>query len=275
MDTYFDYSKLHHNEARTKTMELWEEAYLKASDSSPIRPLHIISSTDFYTDSLSLALDSEKDMIIDMEEAHQYHLGRMFCPLGERKDFYIMIRDELFGHWWRPLLTFTHEYTHVIDYDNFIKCIGDTYKQRVSDHYSYKIFTQWSEFHATYKQRLITMSILADFNEKKYTSEYFLEFALNYDMFNSNENLKFDLKERTLSIKDITDYMGKYLVYDQLYPNEFQNFKQVPKEILDVFDSSFGQLYQQLSSCNNFFKALLKFSELSLAVDTFWDSFKL
>lgn len=195
MDTYFDYSKLHHNKTRTKTLEMWEEAYLKITNSFPVRPLHIISSVNFYEDSLALTVGNEKERLINMERNGQNHLGRMFCPLLERQDTYIMIRDELFGHWWRPLLTFAHEYNHAIDYNLFIKCAGNEYNQIISKHPFYKTFVQWSEFHANYKQRLLSMSILTDINKSKYTSEYFLEFALNYDILSGNENLKLDLSE--------------------------------------------------------------------------------
>ena len=260
MDTYFDYHTLHHNEDRTKTLELWSKEFLEFINVKYINPPHIISSTDFEADSLQIAVDKETASIREMIDKGQSHIGRMFFPLKERNDYYIIFKDELFNNNWKALSTFAHEFTHVIDYKNFIAhdtmMNGNKYTKNIKDHPLYPIMFHWGEFHANYVQRLFSMWLLMRLNPDKYSKQYFQDYILNQEIINSNIDVMANYRNNMVPISELYIYIGRYLAYEKVCPTEFSEFKMFPTKLFRDFEKHIRFLYNYLSGhskfCNSF-----------------------
>ena len=170
MDKYVIERGVHHNTLRDATLGQWKRSLVEFLGVLYPKNLNILSSTDFYNDSLSISLPEEAEVVKEMERENKSHLGRMFSPWKERKEYYIIIRDELFKADWRAMSTFAHEFVHAIDFDDLICVVDNEYKTNIKEHPLYIPLFCWSEFHSNYIQRLFTMWVMCEINNQKYTS---------------------------------------------------------------------------------------------------------
>ena len=210
MCEYINYEVLHHNTTRTEPLDLWKNEFLKYTRAKPIQNLHIISSTNFDNDSLAIAQSEERAQIKDLKNSGHRHIGRMFFPLRGRKSFYIIIDDGLFNNGWHALSTFAHEFTHAIDYRNFMTYASykdHKYNYNIKEHPLYNIMYKWGEFHANYVQRIFSMLFLTIKYPKQYTRKYFRHYILQEEMHSSNSDLIKSFKDNKLPIIDLFIYL--------------------------------------------------------------------
>ena len=179
--------------------------------------------------------------------------------------YYVLIRDELFQQAWRPFSTFAHEYTHLIDYNNFIRSIPTRFQNNIKNHKYYTQLYLWSEFHANYNQWLLTMLFLYDLYNQLLTPDIFYKKVIQNLMVYENERICEGINAQHLSMPSLFSYLGKYAFCEKVYSEKYGNFKKMPQILLNELGNVVCPMYDYLFRNVLFAADVINFIDLSFA----------
>lgn len=146
------------------------------------------------------------------------------------------------------ICTIFHELIHAKDYYNYYKkyCNGvyDSVKNRSSQHG----FMNWSEFNAKKISYFEYCKLV--YAEKIGSKEHLKEIKDN-ELPKRNKELEDILKNKNIDIDyivyNVMLYLGKYSVWEELFPEEFNNGSKFPDE-LNKYKPLVGVLYNTLQN---------------------------
>lgn len=130
------------------------------------------------------------------------------------------------------ICTLFHELTHAIDFYNYYsKYCGGNYDSSISRDSQYG-FLNWAEFNA---KRISYLEYCKILNGDKIKSKESLENILKVELPKKNNELDEYLTNNECDLEDIIYnlmfYLGRYSVWEDWFPNEFENGKHFSKEL--------------------------------------------
>lgn len=130
------------------------------------------------------------------------------------------------------ICTLFHELTHAADFHNYYsKYCGGNYDSGVDRDSQYG-FLNWTEFHA---KRISYLEYCKIINGDKITSKESLENILNVELPKKNNELDEYLINNECDLEDIIYnlmfYLGRYSVWEDWFPSEFENGKHFSVEL--------------------------------------------
>ncbi len=156
-----------------------------------------------------------------------------------------------------PLITITHELTHMIDWNSFVKDFyNGQWDLAVKDTNFNQTFKCWSEYHATLKS-LIDGRIINTYIESTYKLENIhKEFSNPEKPKSYYENIK---NKKTVLLKDIFTYCSELYLCEQ-HMEHFNVEDYIPDNITRIFPS-FSELYDDLKEMTTY-KATKEYLQL-------------
>lgn len=149
------------------------------------------------------------------------------------------------------ICTIFHKLIHAKDYYIYSKkhCNGEYDSSKNRD--SLYGFTNWSEFNAKRISYYEYCKLLH--GDKLNSNEELINIKTN-ELPNKNEEIEEFLKDEDLDLEDIIYYLmfylGRYSVWEKLFPQEFNDGKEYPNELLK-YKPLIDELYKKLKSNPN------------------------
>lgn len=249
-------------------------------DEFNIKPIDIeVEFTEnLYKRRLELAVN-EKD-ITDVEKGKSFISGlngTLVLPTTLNEKPYILISNSTIDDSMLFISTLIHELTHIHDFYDFARYHNIEYFSDIEkDHNFYNLYF-WTEFHARrngyYFYRKIYKSLINDNlsreEEIKHIRETECPIQLEYLI---DQLIKYE-NNPTQFVYSIMQFLGRFSVWQDLFPNEF-NANKLPKELLNTFGYRITSIYEFLYNQSDFEDIKDKFHELRLKLDSFviWEN---
>lgn len=181
--------------------------------------------------------------------------GTMVLPYKKSELPHILIAKNTISNNFAFMGTLIHELTHIYDFYDFVKENNIDLYEDVERHSSFSTFYQWSEYHARrtgyYYYRKFYYTLVAEepeINEQvTYIRDTECTFQLNYLI----ESLRKTENNSTLFLYSIMQFLGRFSVWEDLYPNTF-NVNSLPQIIIDDFEDRIVDLYKFLKQHSSF-----------------------
>lgn len=147
---------------------------------------------------------------------------------------------------WQWAGTLTHEMTHVYDYFNYVKMNGLENYAMVQYEFIHRPFVLWTEFNARkigyFFVRLFTFGKEFDDAAKQNQIDCILETEFPYQLEKVSKVMKSSNETLDNKLYEVMQFMGRYCVWEQLFPEIFN--EEFRKRTFD--DDMFLNLYDFL-----------------------------
>lgn len=211
---------------------------------------------DLYQRRLELATSKEdfKNVIHSKSIISEFN-GTMVLPYKKSEIPYILIAKNAVSDDFAFTGTLIHELTHIHDYYDFVEENSIDLYEDVEKHNLFSSFYQWSEYHAKRNgynyYRKFCYSFLYSEPEIKEQITYIRDtecpFQLNYFI----ESLRKNENNSTLFLYSIMQFLGRFSVWEDLFPDSF-NVNRLPQIIIDTFGDRIIDLYKFLKQHSSF-----------------------
>ena len=227
---------------------------------------------DLYNRRLELA-KNEKDRVdvINSEEFISGFNGTMVLPLVATDKPTILIAKSAIDDNGLFIGTVIHELTHIHDYYDFAALNEILLLSKVPEHKDFSQLYQWSEYHARrygyyfYSKLMYSLQEPASLDDRlNYIKN--TECTFQYDYL-KGQLCKYE-NEATQYIYNIMQFLGRYSVWQDLFPNDI-NENSLPKGLLDVFGNRIIEIYKFLYIKKTFDDMVDKFDELKYLLSRF------
>lgn len=166
--------------------------------------------------------------------------GIVIPPNNISEPFNILINQrelDTFGKDYMLFCTVYHELVHAIDYYKYCKTFFDgDYNEMLNDE-KYFAFFIWTEFNAKKKSYIFYRNYLPILFGGK-------EELLNIEVTKKNSDLELSLCSSNVDlIYVITHYLARYMRWEELYYDEFKNFKYVPDILKKIMGKNLKKFY--------------------------------
>ena len=164
------------------------------------------------------------------------------------------------------ICTIFHELIHAKDYYYYFKMnFNGNYDSSTHRDNTYG-FVNWSEFNA---KRISYYEYCKLVHKDKIKSQEELKNILINELPNKNKTLEDSINNTELDFEDIIYelmfYLGRYSIWEEVFPNEFENGKRYP-DILDKFQPIINKLYELLKKDSNSFQ---NYQEIKKLINNF------
>ena len=149
------------------------------------------------------------------------------------------------------ICTVFHELIHAKDYYSYFRMnFNGVYDSSTNRDSTYG-FTNWSEFNA---KKISYYEYCKLIHGNKLNSKDELNNILTNELPNKNKALEDSINNTEIDYEDIIYelmlYLGRYAIWEKLFPNEFKNGKRYPN-ILNEFQPVIDKLYKLLKNNSN------------------------
>ena len=148
------------------------------------------------------------------------------------------------------ICTIFHELVHAKDYYNYYKRHLDGEYDSSENRDSQYGFLNWSEFNA---KRISYYESCKLIYADKFGAKENLEEIIKHELPNKNKEIEEYLTDKNIGVEEIIYnimfYLGRYSVWEELFPNEFGNNKKFPEELLK-YKPYIDELYNTLKENN-------------------------
>ena len=140
--------------------------------------------------------------------------------------------------------TIYHELVHVLDYYNYCREFFDGNYQLMQSNKNFYTFYLWSEFNAKRKSYIYYRNLL----QGNASKENQLNALINVEIPFINDNIDNEINNYNGGdlLYYIIHYLGRYMVWEEIYPEVINNYSYINKNVKMILDDKFKPLYRFL-----------------------------
>lgn len=239
----------------------------------PIINVQVEFVDDLYSRRLELAYnEKEKQSILDAKAFLINCNGTMVLPEHINNNPYILISKKLINSEGAFFHTFCHELTHVYDFYDFAKVNNVELFQLIESHKYFGALYHWSEFHARRNGYFLYRKAIDLLLDDKILDKEHLNHIINVEYPTQLDYLIKQLWEHvdspTQFIYNIMQFLGRYSVWEDMFPEHFNSAK-LPQTLINGFGKKINELYSFLQSNIKFDDVKYQFDKLEVIIKKF------
>ena len=250
---------IENNEKYNNLINQWSNMYIKAfdvdyTDQFDVHFLSVQNEQEVLNDIIDFAEDEQEKIDISIDGAN---IASCLFPYKNRTKFHIFITKKLYATELDDICTsrsFAHEYTHVVDFINFIQDKNWDINKRLCTFDKYNTLMYLSEFHSFYRGRLFA-NMFGNNTDLLTTIEILTDPKNVVKMLNFYEGVFIQNYQDDTNIlsrnKHILEFLATHLLVNKYGTQEFVKAHPLPQIIVDCFGDKMEVIYSILNAVKN------------------------